>query len=460
MASDPRPNVVFMTTDMQRYDTLGVNGGTWIRTPHLDALARRGINFDAAFIQNTICIPSRACMQTGRYPHQHSVQYMEDVIDDTPGLPPYELTFMERLQCSGYRTAGYGKIHMMPTKGFHETQITGGKGARWFKSAGLSIGLGPLGRDYAAWLEERHPGAYEAIYERRRQPDYFANMTIIPQILPLEEYVDYWTPQNTIDFIRRDHRKPFMVQCGFHGPHGPIAPPKPYDGLYNPEDVPLPETYGIDPDGNPVPNADEDREIARRYIAGYGAMITLIDDQVGRIVAALEETRQLDNTLIIFVADHGRMLWEHGLTGHHRFFEECLKVPLIVVPPDDMASAGRRIGEMVETFDVAATILDYALAEIPEKMAASSLRRLIEGRGGGKECVMSEYMNADQTQRGICLRTRRFKYVYYTDGGPERFYDLESDPKEKRNLIGVPEHAEAIAHHRVLLIDRLMCTPH
>ena len=166
-----RPNMLLITTDQQRYDTLGCNGSPQVRTPHLDRLAERAVRFTHAYVQNPVCIPSRACMQTGRYTSQHGVHYMENVIDTTPGLPPWERTFMERLQVAGYRTAAFGKIHMMPERGFHDMQICGGKGARWTKPYGLEIGPGPLGNHYATWLEARHPGAYALIYRQRQQPE-------------------------------------------------------------------------------------------------------------------------------------------------------------------------------------------------------------------------------------------------------------------------------------------------
>ena len=165
------PNVILITTDQQRYDTLGINGNAHIATPHMDRLAGAGVRFSNAFIQNTVCVPSRACMQTGRYTHQHGVTYMESVVDDTPGLPEWELTFMEHLQAHGYWTGATGKIHMYPEKGFHWPRLTGGKGQRWMVAEGSPLGPGPLGLVYAAWLERKRPGAYEEIYaERRRQP--------------------------------------------------------------------------------------------------------------------------------------------------------------------------------------------------------------------------------------------------------------------------------------------------
>ena len=121
-----------------------------VRSPNIDALARRGVRFTRAFVQNTVCVPSRACIQTGRYTHQHGVRYMELRVDDTPGLGGSETTFMERLQAAGYRTGAAGKIHMYPAKGFDWMRLTGGKGQRWTCPYGQDIGPAPLGNAYAA----------------------------------------------------------------------------------------------------------------------------------------------------------------------------------------------------------------------------------------------------------------------------------------------------------------------
>ena len=333
MPNDPRPNIILVTTDQQRYDTLGVNGNSIIQTPHLDGLARRGGVFHNAIIQNPVCIPSRACMQTGRYTHQHGVQYMETVIDDTPGLPESELTIMERLQHAGYRTGGFGKIHMMPERGFHDMQVTGGKGGRWTKSAGLPIGLGPLGRDYAAWLEAKRPGAYESIYEQRREPEYKRDKTVIANVLELEEYVDWWIAQSTIEFMRANRERPFFAWCGFCGPHGPIDPPAPYDTMYSPDDVELPPNYAFTENGERRnTTADQDR-LARKFMAYYWGLVHLIDDMMGRIVSSLEELELLQNTLIIFTSDHGEMAFDFGRLGKGNFHDPVIRVPFLAVPP-------------------------------------------------------------------------------------------------------------------------------
>src|ERR671933_480613 len=157
--STSRPNVLFITTDEQRYDTLGILGNPQVRTPHLDALARRGTVFTRGYIQNPVCIPSRACLMTGRYVHQHGVEYMEPVIGTTPGLPPWETTIQERLRAAGYTTAAFGKIHQLPPRGWDETALTMGKGARWTVAEGSPLGPSQLGPVYAEWLERKRPGA-------------------------------------------------------------------------------------------------------------------------------------------------------------------------------------------------------------------------------------------------------------------------------------------------------------
>lgn len=182
--SRQQPNILLITTDQQRYDALG-STNQLVQTPNLDRLAALGTVFGRGYIQNPVCIPSRACIQTGRYVHQHGVDHMEDVIGNTPGLPPWETTIMERLQQAGYVTAAFGKVHMLPPKGFDELGLTMGKGARWVVSEGSPLGPSQLGPVYAAWLERKHPGAYEALYAQRRQAEYQEQGTAIVVVVVL-----------------------------------------------------------------------------------------------------------------------------------------------------------------------------------------------------------------------------------------------------------------------------------
>jgi len=455
MATSSRPNILLITTDQQRLDSIGCYGARQARTPNIDALAAQGARFDSAYIQNPVCIPSRACMQTGRYTHQHGVTYMESVIDTTPGLPPWERTFMERLQVAGYRTAAFGKIHMMPERGFHDLQICGGKGGRWTKSAGLPIGPGPLGPHYAQWLEERHPGGYELIYQQRREPDYKNYKTAIVNVLPLEEYVDYWIGQNTIDYLRDPPSEPFFAWCGFCGPHGPIDPPEPYDTIYPFDEIELPPNVGVDAKGLPREVDPEWEAMLRRWISFYYGLVTLIDDQVGRIMQTMTECGLWENTIVMYVTDHGEMLGEHGSFGKGNFTEAVIHSPFIVTLPEGQPCQSE-ISGLVETMDLAPTILDYAGLAIPPEMQATSLRPMLEHGEGGRESVLCEYTTNNRQRSGKCIRTERYKYAFWGHGAPEQFHDLQEDPLERRNLIDEPQYAAEIGRHRRLMLDLLM----
>jgi arylsulfatase A-like enzyme len=459
--TDGRPNIVLIGTDQQRFDALGINGNGILKTPTLDGLAGRGVNFTRAFAQNTVCVPSRACIHTGRYTHQHGCRYMEVAVDDTPGLPPWEKTFMEHLQGAGYVTGACGKIHMYPEKGYDWHRLTGGKGGRWTQSTGLPIGPGPLGPVYAEWLEERHPGGYELIYEQRRRPEYKANCKALVNVLPLEEYVEWWTKENAIEFITSNKDRPFFLWCGSCGPHEPFDPPEPYASLYNPDDMPVSPICLAPTDGKPAPyhsdglRHERGLEIVKLITARYYALMTLIDDMTAQIVDALRLLDLLDNTLIVHFSDHGEMLGDFGLTGKRVFHEHVLRVPMFIVPPGQGGS-GNACDEMVETMDLAPTILDYAGVDIPDTVQAASLRPIIENRRHEpKQHILSEWTDSSQTTHGKCVRTDRYKYVCWSNDIGE-FYDMREDPFEQRNLWSDPAYAELVREHERLLLKTLL----
>ncbi len=453
-----RPNIIVITSDQQRYGTLGATGNDIVSTPNLDALAERGVLFSHAYTQNPVCISSRACLHTGRYIHQHGVQYMEAEIDTTPALPPWEKTFMERLQEAGYVTGAVGKIHMMQPKGYDEMALVGGKGSRWTQSEGLPIGPGPLhfvnptykGPNYRDWLEARHPGGYEKIYEQRRQPEYRQNMTAIINVLPEEEYVDYWIASEAIDFLkRREDSQPFLLWVGFCGPHGPFDPPRRYAEMYPVDDMPLPETYretrrfGL-----------EDTTLIRRCIAYYYAMITFIDDMIERIQTTLDENGQAENTIIIYTSDHGDMLGDMGKMGKGNFFEWVIRIPTIIAVPPRFEQVTHRFDGLVETMSVAPTALDYAGIEPPPEMSANSWRPIVETGEGGEESVLCEYVSNDRKLKGKCIRTDRYKFVTWGRSVGE-LYDLLEDPLEQNNLYDDSEYISLRDEMKDILLEKL-----
>ncbi|MCK5803763.1 MAG: sulfatase-like hydrolase/transferase [Lentisphaeria bacterium] len=457
------PNILLITTDQQRTDTLGVYGSTHVRTPHIDRLAREGVVFERAYVQNTVCIPSRACMQTGRYTHQHGVRYMEAEIDTTPGLPDHEKTFMGLLQEHGYVTGATGKIHMMPERDFDWQEIVGGKGARWTQATGQDIGPAPLGKQYAEWLEERHPGGYEALYAQRRQPDYKRNRASQENILPLEEYVETYILEKSIEFMTMDHGKPFFLWCGFCGPHGPHDPPASHAHLYPFDQIQLPDTMEHDLSDRPphlrhrgarAPLTPEQQESMRVYMSYYYCLCTLIDDYVGKLMEMMEARGLLENTLIIYTSDHGEMLGDFWKFGKGNFYEQVAHVPLIARPPG--GCKGRRCTGLAEVMDLAPTILDYAGVDRPREMSAISFRPALEGGEFGHDSVLSEFTTNDQSINGKCLVSGTWKYVVWdTERGGE-LYDLESDPRELRNLYYDPRFSEVRDEMAEKLLTRLM----
>lgn len=464
------PNFIVVTTDQQRYDTLGVTGNDMVSTPNFDALAGDGTLFTRAYTQNTVCIPSRACLHTGRYTHQHGCQYMESEIDTTPVLPPWETTFMERLQHAGYRTGACGKIHMLEPKGYHETELCGGKGSRWTQPIGQDIGPGPLGHQYAAWLNERRPDGYMDIYRQRQQPEYKTNRTAIINVLEEDEYVDYWIAEMAREFIQRreNAEQPWMLWVGFCGPHGPFDPPRRYAEMYPVEEMPFPATFGADMSGKPEwmqrPTLDEisgeERVRTQRCIAYYYAMMTQIDDMLGRLLAQLEQSGFADNTVVVTTADHGEMLGDWGRWGKGVFNEQVTRMPTIWHVPEPLrAGSGPpdTCDAVIENFSIAPTMLDYAGVEIPPEMQAPSLRPLLEGETDiSREMALTEYVTNNRATGGMLLTTERYKYANWGSESIGELYDLQEDPGEVRNLWADPAHATVRQEMADLLLDRMI----
>lgn len=453
MSCSNRPNIILITTDQQRYDTIGANKSS-VRTPHLDGLAKEGVLFERPYINNTVCMPSRACMQTGRYTHQHGLRYMESVIGTTPGLPPWEQTFMERLQTVGYDTGAVGKIHMKPPKGFNYTALTNGKGGRWTVPYGSPLGPSQLGDEYAGWLEAKHPGGYAAIYEQRRLPEYKEAHTAIVNVLPAEEYIDYWITENAVDFVsrKRDEDTPFFLWYGLCNPHGPIDPPKGYENLYPEDEIELSELYTK---GRPS-NRGPDERLLRKWISYYYGLCTFVDDMVGKLFKTLRDKNLWDNTLIIFTSDHGEMMGDFGKFGKGDFYESVVRVPLIVKPPTG-GQTRSLVPDLVELIDLAPTIMDYAGVRIPDTVQGRSLRPVMEGQAKGKEAVLCEFTSNDRQREAKCIRTDRYKYWFAGPKGGATLFDLQEDPQEFRNVADDPAYTGVrIEMHERLLHHLLM----
>ncbi len=447
MADDTPPNILWLCTDQQRYDALGSSGNPLIRTPHIDQLAKEGVSFDRAYCQSPVCTPSRASFLTGRYPRTTRCR------QNGQAMPETERLISRELADAGYTCGLAGKLHLASCSGGKvETRIDDGYSTfhwshhpqpDWPENA------------YTQWLTSKGK-AWEELYQGPGS-DY------VKEGIPTEFHQTTWCAEKTIEFFEEHKGKPWMFSFNCFAPHHPFDPPADYLSRYKAEDMPLPKANDGELDKKPTfqkldsiwahntPGyfdvkgmSDQDR---KEVTAAYYAMCEHIDDEVGRILKALEESGQADNTIVIFMSDHGEMLGDHGiyLKGPH-FYEEAVRVPLVIRWPGHF-SEGKRIKGMIELLDLAPTLIEAAGQPIPQAMQGRSLMPELTGVKDGdtvREDVFSEYYNSwtHGDAYGTMLRTETEKIVLYHGTDQGELYDLEGDPDEFNNLWDDPAYAE------------------
>lgn len=481
-----RPNILLITSDQQRADCFGFEN-PHIRTPHIDALARRGTRFSACITPNLVCQPSRASILTGLLPLTHGV--WDNGIDLDPAIG--EEGFAGTLGRAGYDTVFIGKAHFStkatfaPT-GTPECRSSGARfGDAWrgpymgFRHVELAV-LGhydnpcPLERPpvghYERWLLERAPdGMAEQLYRESLVPPVGATQTW-HSALPAAWHSSTWIADRAMRWLAaRRQDVPFCAWVSFPDPHQPFDCPAPWSFLYDPRDVPLPAHRVNDAatrpwwhkatlEGTPqladptmralrakvsrIPD-QSDAQLAA-MTANYYGMISQIDHNVGRLLDALDVQGLAGDTLVVFTTDHGEMLGNHGyyLKGPWPF-EDLLRVGMVAAGPG--IAAGRIVDEPVSTLDLAATFCDRAGAAAPVAMQGRSLSRLLAGEQEMREVAWSEW-HVHASRCGVALklrtvRTRTHKCTIELDSGAGELYDLVNDPHEMRNLYDDPGYA-------------------
>lgn len=454
-----RPNILFIMPDQQSAAMMGSYGDRAAKTPNTDRLAREGVQFDACFCQAPLCMPSRASMLSERYVRDHGV------FQNTSVLHPTVPTFVKALRDSGYHTAQTGKTHLythnpwdgrhmnahadkLHAYGFVETHEIGGKEASLnvdsiYTDYLAAHGLLDTYRDYVRTRSKSQWDPASGIEMR-------ASWATDPLPLPLHAHPDVWLGQYTADWIRDyDGDAPFFLQVGFPGPHDPWDAPQEALAAFGDPDIPMPGT--LEPPEIPASGpfatyltmltkySDTDtmtpQAIARARRAYYANMM-MIDDSIGKIIEALSARGALDNTWIIYCSDHGEMMGEHRMVKKMVFYDPAVRVPLIVRPPG--GTTPRRAADLVELNDISATMRDIVGADLAGSHARSLLPA-ITGEDVAREVAISEAY-------GVAMfRTSRHKLVVFEDTlEPMQFFDLDADPHENRNLVGVPGAAAAI----------------
>jgi len=479
-----RPNILWYCTDQQRFDTIAALGNPHIRTPNLDRLCGRGTAFRRAYCQSPICTPSRASFMTGRYPATTHVHRNGNAY-----FPPSEVLVSRILAEAGYSCGLVGKQHLSASKG-HEKRVErdGYEVFEWSHHP-----LPNLDRDHHAyhrWLEEEMGVDPHALYD--------AIGGFCGPGVPAELHQTRWATERALCFAEARPDRPWMLNINVFDPHPPFDPPPDYLARYDPSRLPPPlfrssdlerqERFAgiaqqtmkaLDPSGeNPKGQLDAEAQRASAYrppesfngqevIAAYYAMIELIDHEFGRLLDGLEAMGQLDDTLIVFMSDHGELLGDHGLLYKGcRFFEGLVHVPLIMAWGGEIRE-GLESDALVELVDIAPTLLEAAGIEVPGFMQGRSLLPLLGGSSDPhrfRDHVVSEFNDAlgsaaiPAPSHGTMVFDGRYKLVLH-HGTPEgELFDLERDPGEFDDLYHDPEAAELRCRLMRRHVDAMMAT--
>lgn len=452
----PRPNVLWIMTDQHHADCLGFQGRQ-VRTPYLDGLFAEGVSFDRAYCQNPICAPSRACYLTGQYQHTNGMQ--GNNIHDHPVPCPDNVAAVFRR--SGYRTGLFGKAHLPKLwieEGFERLRLTDLCDADRDDPRTCHHFQYLVERGLAGWYEDgtNRPG-------HRGDLDGSA-----PATLPYEHSLEHFTGEETLRFLQDgvDDERPFFIQMTFQRPHAPITPAPEYFDLYDPDEIELPPSacdwferrLAGKPEwqvqrlknGGTYPLANDDPRVLKRCLASYYALITCIDQEIGRVFDWLKAAGRWSDTVVLFCADHGDFAGDHGLF-HKNFgiYESLHRIPLILKYPG--SPRGERRTGLVESIDVYPTFCDLAGLPTPECVEGTSLLPVVSGESEGKPEALCEWSWLGQFPRINALRTPTHRLVYYNHQAGGELYDHRSDPGEIDNLWSDPTHREV----RVELTERL-----
>lgn len=454
-------NVVFFIPDGQRQDALGCYGNRLIRTPNVDAFAGEAVRFDQAFCPHSVCMPTRASIYTGQYPHVHGVW--------ANGVPLARIasTLPAILAAHGYATGAAGKVHFEPQQpyagGF--APRLGAADLPYYGFEEVHLSENRLGQEYLDDVDREFPELANRARRRDRLPEAAHDL--------------HWITSQAIDFTRRQAAagKPFFCHCSFHELIPPCTPPETHAGRYRPEDVPIPELRAEDLDRRPpfyrqcyegylARGRQPDEATLRRYIASYYDQGAFIDKQFGRLVAALRQLGIWEDTLVLYVADHGLSLNDHYQWRHGPFlFDQVIRVPMICRIPG-AGSPGSACDALVEQVDILPTVLDWCGVAAPPGVQGHSLLPLLRGDPDAPRrdsVLIQERQAPDLEARGldpagitqIGVRTRDWKLIHYAGAPYGELYDLRHDPGEFANLWADPGYRDRRDELQRLLIDRL-----
>ncbi|WP_202814430.1 sulfatase [Falsirhodobacter sp. alg1] len=429
-----QPNIVFIITDQQRYDTINALGFPHVETPNLDRLVQEGTSFDGAYVTSPSCSPSRASLFSGTYPHTNGVFRNDET---------WSACWVQNLNDAGYRCVNVGKMHTWPVEGafgYHERHVVENK-----DRAHPNLPFYLDNWDKAFWTRGFEKPSRVT---HRRGAAYADSLGAFTWDLPEDLHSDVFVPQLACMWLDRySGQEPFFLQIGIPGPHPPYDPTAEYLERY--DDVAMPKAIlDYDLDSQPAPlralrqnhlendhdavvhltdptEAQLDRQ--RRH---YFANVTMIDAQVGKIIDALARRGVLEDTIIVFTSDHGDSLNDHGHSQKWNMYEQSVHVPAVVwgagIP------GGRRIDDLVSLMDLGPTVLELAGVTPPGWMEAESLCPYFRDTAPpARDCVFAEHARdkiLTETAFMTMVRSKEWKLVHFVDSAEGQLFDLRHDP--------------------------------
>ena len=467
------PNVLFIMTDQQRWDALGYAGNTEIITPNLDRLAQEGVYFQNAYSACPVCVPARSAILTGKTIFNVKVLGNNDI--DNEDIPRIQ-TFDQVLATNGYHTEYYGKWHIpyQFASNYNNVVKTTGKSKetnvpstvegfrKYLDEQGIPVRNPnaneltdkmslrpyvplPIDGRYGIKQESAPAGNGGAKREKTPADSQAQNFGIFQG--PADGSLAAYEGHEALEALKRmKPGQPFSLTCSFGPPHPPFVVPAKYAAMYNPNQLSVPASIGdqllnapYQRGKAPFDQRFQNPEMVRQMKQVYYAMVTQVDEWVGKLLDELDRKGLRNNTLVVFVSDHGEMMGDHGLNSKMKMYEGSAHIPLIMRFPGKIPG-GSKVSTPVSHHDLFATILDYTGMKTPEN-DGRSLRNLVDGKADPVDYAVSVW---GQINNGgpFMVRKGDWKMIVYlqmpdkTMAATQALYNLKSDPLEMNNLIG------------------------
>ena len=485
--SPKRPNILWIMTDEHRWDAIRAYGRhNWVRSPNLDALAAEGVLFREAYCQAPLCVGSRVSILTGRYPHHTGVYGFEYSHPDTPFSVPF---FTDLLHQSGYEVVSFGKEHHYRLASKKQPYTPDGK---WYNVVSAFPD-----KDFHSWgkanIQEATPS--ELLKGAERQAElgilrrYLTEKKLIiggTNPVPADQTLSAHLSNMAIRHLQSDasRDRPLFLRVSYIYPHTPVLPPVPFDTMYDPASIPLPQVTQaeIDSFGRQTRTAYENLRVhgmkepeIRKMRADYYGLASYADSEIGRVITAFKAFCGDRPWLIVFNPDHGCKLGEHGMQEKFTFYDESVHVPLIAASSDGRLSRGKVCDDFVELVDLAPTFLSAAGVELPGHLEGRDLAQTAQGRFEPRSEAISEKLTYG---RRAMLRTRRWSFEMQVSPDPQAgrrlrkdemtwatkselseldisLFDRQGDPAERRNLGSDPGCRTVCQELRDRLVARI-----